>query len=485
MANGQAQMLNLAGGLPPEILQQQQALNRQQQMAQLLMQQGQQMPQGQMVSGRYVAPSFFQYAAPLLQTFVGQRLAEKGDKAAVELAQQLRNQQQKMGEQYFEALQGKPATYGADIPTETYETVKGAMISPATGPDYRKAFSIATDPYAPSWLKAQAAEMLKPQKVGEGEKVIRFNPATGKNEVVAEGGEKYRAPIQVDVGNRYELRDPRDPTKILQVIPKTLSPAESINMTYEGKIGGMPSGGGAMPNMGGQTNVVAQTGATAQVKKEDEKFIPVVMPQYQYNPQLSPKQNQEMAMKFNEKNLTNINNAKDSFDYLKQAAQILASNKPSSGRLENIVTGTREFFGGGGEASKTDAQLNVLAGGLTMKQPRFEGPQGVLDVQLYQKLAGDVGNPNVPIASRLGAIQQMVELQKKYYPNADWESIDISGPVVKKNVLGGTRGLGAKTMSPTEFKQSLAPQDKEAFEWATKNPNDPRSAQIKKRLGVE
>jgi hypothetical protein len=188
MSNGQMPMINVGGGLPPEILQQQQALNRQQQMAQLLMQQGQSMPSGQMVSGRYVAPSFFQYAAPLFQTYAGTRLAEKGDKAAVELAQKLRDQQQKMGEQYFEALQGKPATYGADVPTETYETVKGSMISPATGPDYRRAFGIATDPYAPAWLKSQAAEMLKPKTVKEGETISQLNLATGKYEPMVMGG---------------------------------------------------------------------------------------------------------------------------------------------------------------------------------------------------------------------------------------------------------------------------------------------------------
>jgi hypothetical protein len=78
------------GTLPPELYAQQQALNRQQQMAQLLMQQGQSMPSGQMVSGRFVAPSFFQYAAPLAQTFAATRLQEKGDKQATELAQALR-----------------------------------------------------------------------------------------------------------------------------------------------------------------------------------------------------------------------------------------------------------------------------------------------------------------------------------------------------------------------------------------------------------
>jgi hypothetical protein len=442
--------LNLGGNLPLEEVLKQQQISRQQQMAQLLMQQGMQQPQGQMVSGRYVAPSIFQNLAGLANVYMGQRGIEKAEQEQLKMAERLREREGQSVKEYFEA-----------------------------GPDYQKALQIATNPYAPSWLKAQAVEQFKPQKLGEGEVLTRINPRTGQMETIASGGEKYRAPISVDTGARVELRDPRDPTKVLQVIPKSINPADAIRMQFEGmNVGGMP-------NMGGQPNISAQGGAAPQVKGVDEKFVPVVMPQYQYNPQLSPKQNQELSLKFNEKNLSNINNAKDSFDYLKQAAEILSTNKPSSGRLENIVTGTREFFGGGGEASKTDAQLNVLAGGLTMKQPRFEGPQGVLDVQLYQKLAGDVGNPNVPIASRLGAIEQMIGLQKKYYPNADWESIDIAGPVVKKNILGGTRGLGAQTMSPTEFKKTLPPADLEAFNWASKNPNDPRSAQIKKRLGIE
>jgi len=185
--------INLTGTLPPEILQQQLQLNRQQQMAQLLMQQGMQQPQGQMVSGRYVAPSIFQNLAPLLKTYLGSRMAEKGDKQALDLAKQLRDQQQQMGQNYFEAISPTQTELAGPTPT-------GAPLTTVNQPDYRKAFGIATDPYAPSWLKAQAAEMLKPQKVGEGEKVIRFNPATGKNEVVAEGGEKYRAPTSVDMG---------------------------------------------------------------------------------------------------------------------------------------------------------------------------------------------------------------------------------------------------------------------------------------------
>jgi hypothetical protein len=382
-------MLNLAGNLPPEILQQQQALNRQQQMAQLLMQQGQSMPSGQMVSGRYVAPSFFQYAAPLAQMYAGTRLAEKGDKAALDLATKLRQTQSKEIEQFGELMKTDPAA----------------------------AYRLAAQSYVPE-LRATGVKKMMPEDVtlGEGQKRFMVMP-DGTTRVVAQGEEKYRAPISVDTGSRVELRDPRDPTKILQTIPKSINPADAIRMQFEGmNVGGMP-------NMGGQSNVSAQGGTAQQVKGVDEKFVPAVQSQYQYNPSLSPKANQEQAVKFAETLSKNQTNAKDSFDLMKAASNLLSSEAPSSGRLSNIVTGTREFFGGGGEASKADAQLNLLSGALTMKQPRFEGPQGVLDVTLYQKLAGDLGNPNLPIASRLATLDQMVNLQKKYYPQGDWDSI--------------------------------------------------------------
>ena len=100
--------INLGGSnLPPEILGQQQALNRQQQMAQLLMQQGQQTPQGQMISGRYVAPSFTQNLASLANAYVGSRLAEKGDKQALELAAQVRQRYGDELKEFRNLMQGR------------------------------------------------------------------------------------------------------------------------------------------------------------------------------------------------------------------------------------------------------------------------------------------------------------------------------------------------------------------------------------------
>jgi hypothetical protein len=166
----QAQMLNLAGNLPPEILQQQQALNRQQQMAQLLMQQGMNQPQGQMVSGRYVAPSFFQYAAPLAQTYAGMRLAEKGDKALADLLRQQSERQQKVGQEFFEAVSPSQQTemagpYGKGVG----EGGRDIPMPIAGVPDFKQAVALASDPNAPAWAKNYINELLKPRTFKEGE----------------------------------------------------------------------------------------------------------------------------------------------------------------------------------------------------------------------------------------------------------------------------------------------------------------------------
>ena len=75
--------------LSPEDYAQQQQINRQQKMAEMLMGQNQQ-PQGQMVSGRYVAPSFFQNILPLVNAYVGKGLLEEGDIKQQKLAEAIR-----------------------------------------------------------------------------------------------------------------------------------------------------------------------------------------------------------------------------------------------------------------------------------------------------------------------------------------------------------------------------------------------------------
>lgn len=69
-----------------------QDVSRQRKLADLLMAQGLQQPQGQMVSGYYVAPSWSQQLAPMANIIAGQTVGERADAQQTQLAQALREQ---------------------------------------------------------------------------------------------------------------------------------------------------------------------------------------------------------------------------------------------------------------------------------------------------------------------------------------------------------------------------------------------------------
>lgn len=119
--------------LPEDLLLAQQQLNRQQKMAEMLMQQNQQ-PQGQMISGRYVAPSFFQQLAPVASMLTGAYLGKKGDEQAAALAQRIRDLGEKESKDILQTWKGTPArqeelagpAYKGVAPSIQYEAVPGS-----------------------------------------------------------------------------------------------------------------------------------------------------------------------------------------------------------------------------------------------------------------------------------------------------------------------------------------------------------------------
>jgi hypothetical protein len=218
--------INLTGGLPPEILGQQQQLNRQQQMAQMLMQQGQQMPQGQMISGRYVKPSIFASLAPLAQMYAGQRLAERGDKQALDLAKQLRQTYGDELKEFRNLMQGReelaPEQAG---PTQTGQAIPQEMVRGA--PNVQGAYDFASRAYNPALQQLGLKKLTEgPESftLAEGAKRYMTMP-DGTVKEVAAGGQKPRTPLQIDTGTAIELRDPTDPTIVLSRIPKSQMPA--------------------------------------------------------------------------------------------------------------------------------------------------------------------------------------------------------------------------------------------------------------------
>jgi hypothetical protein len=162
--------INPMGTLPLELYEEQQALNRQQRMAQALMQQGQQMPQGQMVSGRFVPTSFFQNITPLVQSYVGSRMAEKADKQALDLAKQLRQRYGDELKEFRNLMQGREVM-GAEQAGPMLDAQGQAMAIPRemtrTAPNPQAAYDFAASAANPALQQVGLKKLAEgPMKVG-------------------------------------------------------------------------------------------------------------------------------------------------------------------------------------------------------------------------------------------------------------------------------------------------------------------------------
>ena len=210
------------GTLTPDQMLEQQKILRQQKMAEMLMQQGMQQPQSQMVGGRYVAPSLTQNLAQLANVYMGQRGIERAEQAQLDLAKRLRADESSALTDYFQQLQPKPAQPAP----AGYELIDAG--TPATPANPKAALANLYDnPKASPRLQNLAFNKLfaDPEAFTLTEGSIRFERMPdGSTRQVAVGPEKFRAPIQVDTGTHIEFRDPIDPSRVLQRVPKAQMP---------------------------------------------------------------------------------------------------------------------------------------------------------------------------------------------------------------------------------------------------------------------
>jgi hypothetical protein len=145
-------------------------------MAEMLMQNNQQ-PQGQMVSGRYVAPSFFQNILPLVNMYQGQRLAEKADTKAAQLAEKLRTDENTGLQNLLNVSKGTPAVM-PEIKRDDMGNVMPAIeqAKPASQEDLIMAAAKLRDPSIRNMLVAERFKPKAPLTVAQGASVLQQNP---------------------------------------------------------------------------------------------------------------------------------------------------------------------------------------------------------------------------------------------------------------------------------------------------------------------
>ena len=101
----QSPFLDVSSEFQPELTD----IQRKQRLAQLLTERGMQAPQGQVVSGRYVAPNPMQYLSNLFNVYQGQNLEKPTEERQQALAKLIREQGVKEATGIMEALAGTPA----------------------------------------------------------------------------------------------------------------------------------------------------------------------------------------------------------------------------------------------------------------------------------------------------------------------------------------------------------------------------------------
>ena len=229
------------GTLNPEQMLQQQQILRQQKMAEMLMQQGMQQPQGQMVSGRYVAPSIFQNLAGLANVYMGQKGIEKAEKAQLDMAKAIRQGDILATADFMSTRQGKPAEMypaqagpmpdGGNIPLQESK----AAIAPNPQAAYA---NLAVDPRASARLQNIGLNKMFADTEGftlaEGATRVERQP-DGSLKVVASGGDKTSPEYK-----NYLLatKDPINPYKGSFVDYQTMlkkAGASSVNLPNEGE----------------------------------------------------------------------------------------------------------------------------------------------------------------------------------------------------------------------------------------------------------
>lgn len=109
---------------------------------------------------------------------------------------------------------------------------------------------------------------------------------------------------------------------------------------------------------------------------------------------------------------TRVRNASDTLNLLDNAERLLGDATGSG--IGALVDRGAALFGQSTSGAQANAALKTLAGQLTSKVPRMEGPQSDRDVQMYKEMAGDLANDSLPSETRMSALREIRRLNAKY-----------------------------------------------------------------------
>ena len=328
------------------------------------------MPQGQMVSGHYVAPSWTQYLASAVGKYQGGK------------------QEQKAMQDYAQAQATKQQKY--------------AELLGETDPEKFKAGLAQMPEYAPELVKARLSAMTKgnvPVELGAGGVLV--NPQTGEiiasnpKDVVEKSGFGNVSPSDFTPQSLAKYAQTKNFADLVPV-PKQATPA---NPYYQ-----------AIPTGAGYARFNARTGQMEAMPLNGQTVLPAAQ-----TPEL---QGGIASAKFQgEAGAKRAFNMAGAPDIVNEARSILTGKvKPTGSGAGTIADIAGAAVGYSPRGAAEADQLRAISGQLVAKMPRMEGPQSDRDVQLYTQMAGQIGDSTIPVARRLQALKTVEGIITKYAP---------------------------------------------------------------------
>jgi len=336
-----------------------QDVTRQRKLADLLTAKGLEQPQGQMISGYYVAPSWTQQMNPLANMLAGGAMSSRADTQEAKLA---------------EALRGEKA--------QALSTFQELMSKPETRPQAMK--------YAASnrFLQPVVQEMMKPQKLGEGENLVMPSMNGGEPINLGAGGAKYHAPISIDTGNSTILLDPITKQKIGEYAKAH-----------------QPVAGQVLETANGPMLVNTRTGQATPVMSANGQPIA---------PKLTPEQNKDITS-INQQYSTidgalkAVKDTPSAFSFSRGAAQNLPAGESLAGRLDkpaeaqarayvfNNVSAVIKERAGTAQSPAELQRINSFMPAVTDNAQQIENKLNGFKTYLKDLEKGTRVNPNMPM----------------------------------------------------------------------------------------
>ena len=326
-------------------------------------------PQGQMVSGHYVAPSWTQYLANAANKYVG---GQQERQAMQDYANAQATKQQKYAELLGQTESGKFQQALAQMPEFQQDLVKARLA----------AMNKEDQPIN----VAQGGALVN--RKGE---VIYQNP----KEVAEKSGFGNVSPSDFTPQSLAKYAQTKNFADLVPV-PKQATPAQPYFQ--------------AIPTGQGYARFNARTGQMEAMPLNGQTVLPAA--------QTPGLQGDIASAKFQgEAEAKRGFNMAGASDIVNNARSILSGKIPPTGSgIGTSVDAAGAVVGYTPKGASQDDQLRAISGQLVAKMPRMEGPQSDRDVQLYTQMAGQIGDSTIPVKRRLEALQTVEGIIKKYEP---------------------------------------------------------------------